>query len=210
MARYKDSVCRLCRRAGMKLFLKGDRCIGDKCSFDKRSFPPGQHGASRTRTKVSEYGQQLREKQKARWVYGVLEKQFRRYYGEAARKKGVKGDNLFRLLELRLDNVVFRSSFADSRAQARQLVVHNHVLVNGKKVNRPSFSVRKGDVIRIKEKSQKRESIQQSAEKGKARGLPEWLDVDLADMQTRVVEVPSQAAEQIGIDAQQIVELYSK
>ena len=210
MARYKDSVCRLCRRAGVKLFLKGDRCLGDKCSFDKRSFPPGQHGAARTRSKISEYGQQLREKQKARWVYGMMEKQFRRYYGEAARKKGVKGENLFQMLELRLDNVVFRSSFADSRAQARQLVVHNHVLVNDRKVNRPSFSVRKGDVIRVKEKSKKQESIQQSAEKGKARGLPEWLDVDLADLQAKVIEMPAQAAEQLGIDAQQIVEFYSK
>ncbi len=210
MARYKDSVCRLCRRAGMKLFLKGDRCVGDKCSYDKRSFPPGQHGASRTRTKVSEYGTQLREKQKARWVYGVLEKQFRRYYGEAARKKGVKGDNLFRLLELRLDNVVFRSSFADSRAQARQLVVHNHITVNGQKVNKPSFSVRKGDVVQVREKSRKQEALLQSAEKGKARGFPEWLDVDLADLQTKVIELPSSSAEQLGIDAQQIVELYSK
>ncbi len=210
MARYKDSVCRLCRRAGMKLFLKGDRCIGDKCSFDKRSFPPGQHGAARTRGKVSEYGTQLREKQKARWVYGVLEKQFRIYYGDAARKKGVKGENLFRALELRLDNVVFRSSFADSRAQARQMVVHNHVMVNGRKVNRPSFSVRKGDVIQIKEKSKKIDTIIQCAEKGKARGLPEWLDVDLADLQTRVVELPTQDDMKLNIDAQQIVELYSK
>lgn len=210
MARYKDSVCRLCRRAGMKLFLKGDRCIGDKCSFDKRSFPPGQHGSARIRGKVSEYGTQLREKQKARWVYGVLEKQFRIYYKQAANKKGVKGENLFRLLELRLDNIVFRSSFADSRAQARQLVVHNHVTVNGHKVNRPSFSVRKGDVIQIKEKSRKLESVLQSAEKGKARGLPEWLDVDLADLQTRVAELPTQADIQLNIDAQLIVELYSK
>ncbi len=194
----------------MKLFLKGDRCIGDKCSFDKRSFPPGQHGAARIRGKVSEYGLQLREKQKAKWVYGVLEKQFRLYYGEAARRKGVKGENLFRVLELRLDNVVFRSSFADSRAQARQLVAHNHVTVNGRKVNRPSFSVRKGDVIQIKEKSRKIENIVQSAEKGKARGMPEWLDVDLADLQSRVVEMPTQADIQLNIDAQQIVELYSK
>jgi len=210
LARYKDSVCRLCRRAGMKLFLKGDRCVGDKCSFDKRSFPPGQHGALQMRGKVSEYGTQLREKQKARWMYGVLEKQFRIYYGEAARKKGVKGDNLFRLLELRLDNVVFRSSFADSRAQARQMVVHNHVTVNGAKVNRPSFSVSKGDVIEIKKKSKKRENIILSAEKGKARGIPEWLDVDLADLQTRIAEMPTEADIQTNIDAQQIVELYSK
>jgi len=210
LARYKDSVCRLCRRAGMKLFLKGDRCVGDKCSFDKRSFPPGQHGALRMRGKVSEYGTQLREKQKARWVYGILEKQFRIYYGEAARKKGVKGDNLFRLLELRLDNVVFRSSFADSRAQARQMVVHNHVTVNGKKVNKPSFSVRKGDVVQIKEKSRKRENIIESAEKGKARGIPEWLDVELAELSTRIAEVPTVADIQTNIDAQQIVELYSK
>ncbi|MFC1491799.1 30S ribosomal protein S4 [Nitrospinota bacterium] len=210
MARYKDSVCRLCRRAGMKLFLKGDRCLGDKCSFEKRSFPPGQHGSARVRGKVSEYGQQLREKQKARWVYGILEKQFRLYYGEAARKKGVKGENLFRLLELRLDNVVYRSSFADSRSQARQLVVHNHVMVNGRKVNRPSYSVRKDDVVQIKEKSKKLESVLLCAEKGKARGLPEWLDVDLADLQTRVAELPTQADVQLHIDAQQIVELYSK
>jgi small subunit ribosomal protein S4 len=194
----------------MKLFLKGDRCLGDKCSFDKRSFPPGQHGATRMRGKVSEYGLQLREKQKARWVYGVLEKQFRIYYREAARKKGVKGENLFRLLELRLDNVVYRSSFADSRAQARQLVVHNHVTVNGRKVNRPSFSVRKGDVVQIKEKSRKVEIILQCAEKGKARGIPEWLDVDLTDLQARVAEIPTQADIKINIDAQQIVELYSK
>jgi len=143
-------------------------------------------------------------------MYGVLEKQFRIYYGEAARKKGVKGDNLFRLLELRLDNVVFRSSFADSRAQARQMVVHNHVTVNGAKVNRPSFSVSKGDVIEIKKKSKKRENIIQSAEKGKARGIPEWLDVDLADLQTRIAEMPTEADIQTNIDAQQIVELYSK
>ena len=162
------------------------------------------------RGKVSEYGLQLREKQKARWVYGVLEKQFRIYYREAARKKGVKGENLFRLLELRLDNVVYRSSFADSRAQARQLVVHNHVTVNGRKVNRPSFSVRKGDVVQIKEKSRKVEIILQCAEKGKARGIPEWLDVDLTDLQARVAEIPTQADIKIIIDAQQIVELYSK
>lgn len=210
MARYKDSVCRLCRRAGMKLFLKGDRCLGDKCSFDKRSFPPGEHGTSRIRGKISEYGLQLREKKKARWVYGVLEKQFRIYYREAARKKGVKGENLFRILELRLDNVVFRSSFADSRSQSRQLVVHNHVTVNGRKVNRPAFSVHQGDVVQIKEKSKKLESILQCAEKGKARGIPEWLDVDLTDLQVRVAELPTQADVQLNIDAQQIVELYSK
>lgn len=210
MARYKDSVCRLCRREGAKLFLKGDRCLGDKCSFDKRSFPPGQHGAARTRGKVSEYGLQLREKQKARRLYGVLEKPFRRYYAEAARRKGVTGDNLLRLLELRLDNVLYRASFADSRNQARQIVLHNHVRVNGRKVNRPSFSLRKGDVVQIAEKSRKLELIQQSAEKGKARGFPAWLDVDLADFQARVAEVPAQADLQLNVDAQRIVELYSK
>lgn len=210
MARYKDSVCRLCRREGMKLFLKGDRCIGDKCSFEKRSFPPGQHGAARSRGKLSEYGLQLREKQKARRVYGVLEKQFRLYYKEAARRKGVTGDNLFSLLESRLDNVVFRASFADSRNQARQLVTHNHVRVNGRKVNRPAFIVRKGDVVEIKEKSKKIALIVQSAEKGKVRGAPAWLDVDHADLQARVLELPSLVDSQIDINAQQIVELYSK
>ena len=210
MARYKDSVCRLCRREGMKLFLKGDRCIGDKCSFEKRSFPPGQHGAARSRGKLSEYGLQLREKQKARRVYGVLEKQFRLYYKEAARRKGVTGDNLFSLLESRLDNVVFRASFADSRNQARQLVTHNHIRVNGRKVNRPAFIVRKGDVVEIKEKSKKIALIVQSAEKGKVRGAPAWLDVDHADLQARVLEPPSLIESQIDINAQQIVELYSK
>ena len=210
MARYKDSVCRLCRREGMKLFLKGDRCIGDKCSFEKRSFPPGQHGAARSRGKLSEYGLQLREKQKARRVYGVLEKQFRLYYKEAARRKGVTGDNLFSLLESRLDNVVFRASFADSRNQARQLVTHNHIRVNGRKVNRPAFVVRKGDVVEIKEKSKKIALIVQSAEKGKVRGAPAWLDVDHADLQARVLEPPSLIESQIDINAQQIVELYSK
>lgn len=194
----------------MKLFLKGDRCIGDKCSFEKRSFPPGQHGAARSRGKLSEYGLQLREKQKARRVYGVLEKQFRLYYKEAARRKGVTGDNLFSLLESRLDNVVFRASFADSRNQARQLVIHNHVRVNGRKVNRPAFVVRKGDVVEIKEKSRKIGLILQSAEKGKARGAPAWLDVDFADIQARVLEPPSLLDSQIDINAQQIVELYSK
>ncbi len=210
MARYKDSVCRLCRREGIKLFLKGDRCLGDKCSFDKRSFPPGQHGAARTRGKVSEYGLQLREKQKARRVYGVMEKTFRRYYAEAAKQKGVTGENLMRLLELRLDTVVHRSSFADSRQQARQLVLHNHVRVNGRKVNRPSYSVRKEDQIEIKEKSKKLDLILRSAEKGKARGLPAWLDVDLADLKARVIELPTQEDIDIAIDVQRIVELYSK
>ncbi len=210
MARYKDSVCRLCRREGIKLFLKGDRCIGDKCSFDKRSFPPGQHGAARTRGKVSESGLQRREKQKARRVYGVMEKPFRRYYAEAAKQKGVTGENLMRLLELRLDTVVHRSSFADSRQQARQLVLHNHVRVNGRKVNRPSYSVRKDDQIEIKEKSKKLDLILRSAEKGKARGLPAWLDVDLADLKARVIELPTLADVDIAIDVQRIVELYSK
>ena len=210
MARYKDSVCRLCRREGVKLFLKGDRCIGDKCAFDKRGFPPGQHGAARSRGKLSEYGLQLREKQKARRVYGVLEKQFRLYYREAARRKGVTGDNLFSLLESRLDNVVFRASFADSRNQARQLVTHNHVRVNGRKVNRPAFVVRKGDLIEVNEKSRKMALIAQSAEKGKIRGAPAWLDVDHADLRARVLEPPGGTDDRISINAQQIVELYSK
>ena len=210
MARYCDSVCRLCRREGMKLFLKGDRCIGDKCSFDKRSYPPGQHGTARTRGKVSEYGLQLREKQKTRRVYGIFEKQFRRLLRHGGEEKRRDGDNLLRLLEQRLDNVVFRSSFADSRAQARQLVLHNHVRVNGRKVNRASYSIRKGDVIEIKEKSKKLESVKQSGVKGQARGIPPWLDVDLKDSQARVVEMPTAADIQLPIEVQQIVEFYSK
>ncbi|MBI3025604.1 MAG: 30S ribosomal protein S4 [Candidatus Tectomicrobia bacterium] len=210
MARYKESVCRLCRREGMKLFLKGDRCLGDKCSFEKRSFPPGQHGAARIRSKVSEYGQQLREKQKVRRIYGMLERPFRRYYAEASRQKGVTGDNLMRLLEVRLDNAVYRASFADSRQQARQLVAHNHVTVNGRGVNRPSYLLKKGDVIALNEKSKKIDGVQRSVGKGKARGVPSWLDVDLTDMQARVVELPGLADVQLEVKVQQIVELYSK
>lgn len=194
----------------MKLFLKGDRCLGDKCSVEKRAFPPGQHGAARIRSKVSEYGQQLREKQKVRRVYGVLERPFRRYYGEASRQKGVTGDNLMRLLETRLDNVLYRASLADSRPQARQLVTHSHVTVNGRKVNRPAYLLKKGDVVSLKEKSKKVEGVQRSAEKGKARGVPAWLDVDLTDMQARIVELPGLADVQLDINVQQIVELYSK
>lgn len=194
----------------MKLFLKGDRCLGDKCSFEKRSFPPGQHGAVRSRGKVSEYGLQLREKQKVRRIYGMLERPFRRYYAEASRQRGVTGDNLMRLLELRLDNAVFRASFAESRQQARQLVAHSHVTVNGRKVNRPSYLLKKGDVLAIKEKSKKNEVVQRSAEKGRARGVPAWLDVDLTDMQARVIELPGLADVQLEVNVQQIVELYSK
>lgn len=194
----------------MKLFLKGDRCLGDKCSIEKRNFPPGQHGAARVRSKVSEYGLQLREKQKVRRVYGVLERPFRRYYGEASRQKGVTGDNLMRLLETRLDNVLYRASLADSRRQARQLVTHNHVTVNGRKVNRPAYLLKRGDVVSLKEKSKKIDGVQRSAGKGKARGVPAWLDVDLTDMQARVVELPGLADVQLDINVQQIVELYSK
>lgn len=207
MARYKQAVCRLCRREGTKLFLKGDRCYSDKCAVDKRPYAPGQHGQGRH--KVSEYGLQLREKQKAKRLYGVQEKQFRRYFDEAERQKGVTGDNLLRLLERRLDNVIYRLGFAASRPQARQLVLHGHFTVNGRKVDIPSYLVTPGDTIAVKNKSKDSLVFQAAKEAGKA-SIPSWLECDLEQLQARVVSLPDIEDLDVPIEAHLIVELYSR
>ena len=210
MARYKDAVCKLCRREGMKLFLKGDRCYSDKCAIEKRNYPPGQLGKTGSYKKVSEYGIRLREKQKARRVYGVLEKQFSSYFAKASRYKGVTGERLFQLLEIRLDNVVFRLGYAISRPEARQLVRHGHFLVNGRKVNIPSYQIKTGDAIELREKSKKIEKIIYALDKAGQRGLPKWLGWDPSNLKGEVVEMPSKQEIGIPIDDQLIVELYSK
>ncbi len=209
MARYKGSVCRLCRREGEKLFLKADRCFTDKCAIERRNYPPGQHGLSR-RKKNTDYGIQLREKQKARRFYGLLEKQFRIYFKNADKKKGVTGENLLLLLERRLDNVVFRMGFSGSRPQGRQLVRHSHIKVNGAKVNIPSFLVKPGDEIEIREKSRKITAIAESLETVVRRGLPGWVEVDKDKFKGVFKSFPTR--EEIGgtINEQLIVELYSK
>lgn len=208
MARYTDPVCRLCRREGMKLFLKGDRCFKDKCSIERRNYAPGQHG--RRRTKVLGYGLQLREKQKVKRIYGVLERQFRLYFKEAARRKGVTGEELLRQLEMRLDNVVHSLGFAASRAQGRQLVRHGHVEVNGRKVNIPSYQVRKGDTIQIREGSRKNEQIRRAVETASGRGIPAWLQLDAEQFRGTVLDAPRREDIRLPIQEQLIVELYSK
>ena len=208
MARYTGSVCRLCRREGMKLFLKGDRCFKDKCAIERRPYPPGQHG--RRRTKILGFGLQLREKQKVKRIYGVLEKQFRLYFKAAARKTGITGENLLRQLEVRLDNVVYSLGFSSSRPQARQLVRHGHILVNGKKVNVPSYQVRKGDVIEVREKSRKNMLIQQAVETASGRGVPVWLELSPEQFRGAVLEIPKRDEIRLPIQEQLIVELYSK
>jgi small subunit ribosomal protein S4 len=206
MARYTGAVCRLCRREGMKLFLKGDRCFTDKCAFTRRSYAPGQHGQGRK--KMSDYGVQLREKQKARRIYGVLEKQFRRTYEEANRIKGVTGENLLMLLEVRLDNVVYKLGYGNSRKEARQLVTHGHFTVNGKKVDIPSYKVKAGDVIAVKEKSRATELFKTYAENPK--NVPAWLESNMASFEGKVVSVPSREQIDTPINETLIVELYSK
>jgi small subunit ribosomal protein S4 len=194
----------------MKLFLKGERCLSDKCSFDRRSYAPGQHGEGRGRRKQTEYGLQLREKQKVKRIYGVMESQFRNYYKRAARQRGVTGENLLRLLERRLDNVVYRLGFANSRNQARQLVRHNHFVVNGRKVNIPSYLVRQGDEVVVKNKSQKLEAIRTAVERVEARGIPPWLEADRDGMRGVILGQPSREDVAQEIQEQLIVELYSK
>ena len=208
MARYTDAVCRQCRREGQKLFLKGERCYSDKCAINRRSFAPGQHG--KARKKLSEYGLQLREKQKARRYYGVLEGQFHHYFEMAERKAGITGENLLQILESRLDNVVYRLGFAMSRPEARQLVVHGHFTVNGKKVNIPSYLVSAGDVIAVQQKSKQSEKFKVVAEANANRPVPAWLEVDRENQSGKVVARPSR--DQIDLDIQEtlIVELYSK
>jgi small subunit ribosomal protein S4 len=208
LARYRDSVCRLCRRENLKLFLKGDRCYSDKCAVERRAYAPGQHGQGRG--KRSEYGIQLREKQKVKWIYGLLESQFRGTFEKADRLKGVTGTNLLVLLERRLDNVVYRLGFANSRTQARQLVRHNHFMVNGRKVNIPSFQVRKGDTVSVKEKSQKIASIIESMEAVARRGVPQWLELEKGQFSGMVKSMPNREDLTMPIQEQLIVELYSK
>ena len=209
MARYIGPVCRLCRREGMKLFLKGERCYTDKCAIEKRNVPPGQHGRAR-KAKMVGYGIQLREKQKVKRTYGVLENQFRRYFEAADRQKGITGELLLQMLERRLDNVVYRLGFATSRPQARQLVRHGHFTVNGKKVDIPSYSVRLGDVVGVRQGSAENPTIQHAMEEVKGRGIPDWLLLDPAALSGRVSSLPTR--EQINLPAQEqlIVELYSK
>ena len=209
MARYKDSVCRHCRRENLKLYLKGDRCYSDKCAFDRRSYPPGQHGERRGR-KISDYGIQLREKQKVKRMYGLSEKQFHLFFERAERYRGITGTNLLVLLERRLDNVVYRLGFANSRAQGRQFVLHNHFLVNGKRVNIPSFLVKKGDAIEVKEKSRKVSAISDSLEAVVRRGIPQWLELEKENNKGVVNGFPVREDLTMPIQEQLIVELYSK
>jgi len=208
MARYTDAVCRLCRREGQKLFLKGDRCYTDKCAADRRPYPPGQHGQGRTKT--SGYGLQLREKQKAKRYYGILESQFQGYYNVAAKKKGKTGENMLALLESRLDNVIYRLGFAMSRAEARQLVLHGHFQVNGRKVNIPSFLVKPGMIITLKEKSRNLDKLRAVIEANAFRQPPKWLDYDANAMVAKVVALPQREDIDIPIEEQLIVEFYSK
>ncbi len=209
MARYAEATCRLCRREKLKLFLKGDRCYTDKCAFERRAYAPGQHGQRRG-GKVSDYGIQLREKQKVKRIYGVLEKQFRRYYSRAERQKGITGTNLLILLERRLDNIVYRMGFACSRNQGRQLIRHNHFTVNGKRINIPSYHVKVGDVIEVKEKSRKIPFILEAMETVVRRETPSWLEVDGSDFRGLVKEFPNREELTMPINEQLIVELYSK
>ncbi|OGL43095.1 MAG: 30S ribosomal protein S4 [Candidatus Schekmanbacteria bacterium RBG_16_38_10] len=209
MARYRESVCRHCRREGIKLFLKGEKCYTEKCTFDRKSYAPGQHGQSR-RSKPSDYGMQLREKQKVKRIYGVLERQFRKYFQIADRAKGITGENLLNILERRLDNVVYRLNFSSSRKQARQLVTHGHFLVNGKKVDIPSFLVKKGDVIEVKEKSKNLSAILSSTELVKKNPPPSWLLFNTDKLEGRIAAFPNRAEIQLPINEKFIVEIYSK
>lgn len=208
MARYTEAVCRLCRREGQKLFLKGDRCYTDKCGVVCRAYAPGQHGQGRVR--IKEYGLQLREKQKARRFYGVLESQFETYFDMANAQKGVTGENLLRILESRLDNVVYRLGFAMSRAEARQLVNHAHFIVNGRKVNIPSYLVKPGDVISVKEKSRGSDKFKGIFEANSAKPLPAWLDLNRDTAEGRVIALPARDQIDLPVEEQLIVELYSK
>ena len=209
MARYTGPVCRLCRREGMKLFLKGERCYTEKCAIEKRNMPPGQHGKLR-KAKIVGYGLQLREKQKVKRIYGVLENQFRRYFEMADRTRGITGETLLQLLERRLDNVLYRLGLATSRAQARQLARHGHFTVNGRKVDIPSYSVKPGDVIGVRAGSAENPAIQHALEEVKGRGVPEWLSFDSGTMSGRIASLPTREQINLPVQEQLIVELYSK
>lgn len=208
MARYIGAVCRICRREGEKLFIKGDRCYTEKCAIERRKYPPGQHGQGFK--KLSDYGVQLREKQKVRKMYGLLEKQFRRYFHDADSGKGITGEVLLQLIERRLDTIVFRMGFAPNRRRARQLIGHGHILVNGKKVNLPSYSIKQGDLVEVKEASRDMSEIVESLSKSEHRGLPGWVEIDSAHFQGKVLHIPSRDEIQLPVQEQLIVELYSK
>lgn len=209
MARYTGSSCRLCRRENLKLFLKGDRCYSGKCSFERRAYAPGQHGQRRG-GKASDYQMQLREKQKVKRIYGILEKQFRKYYYNAEKRKGITGINLLLFLECRLDNIVYRMGFASSSDQARQLIRHNHFTVNGKKVNIPSYQVSPGDYIEVKEKSRKMKVILDSLETVVRRGIPAWIDLEKDKYRGTLTAIPNREDLTMPMQEQLIVELYSK
>ncbi|HBR02650.1 MAG TPA: 30S ribosomal protein S4 [Ruminiclostridium sp.] len=208
MARYTDASCKLCRREGQKLFLKGERCYTNKCAVGRRPYAPGQHGAQRK--KMSEYGLQLREKQKAKRFYGILESQFRKYFDMANRKKGVTGDNLLQILESRLDNVVYRLGFGTTRAEARQLVTHGHFEVNGKKLNIPSYLVKVGDTIDVAEKGRKSNRFKEILDVTGSKVVPQWLEVDQENLKGKVVALPSREDIDLNVQEHLIVELYSK
>ena len=208
MARYTKTNCRLCRRENLKLFLKGERCYTEKCAYDRRNYPPGQHGQARK--KFSDYGTQLREKQKVKRIYGILENQFRNIFKEADRQKGITGETLLALLERRLDNIVYRLGFANSRDEARQLVRHNHFLVNQSKVNIPSYLVKPGDVIDLREKSKKVVRVLEALEGVARRGVPQWLELDKDQMKGSMKGLPAREDITLPIQEKLIVELYSK
>ncbi|MBE3576763.1 MAG: 30S ribosomal protein S4 [Limnochordales bacterium] len=209
MARYIGSVCALCRREGLKLYLKGERCYTPKCAIERRNYPPGQHGQGRKRE--TEYGIHLREKQKLRRIYGVLERQFRRYYEKAARQRGITGVALLQALEMRLDNVVYRLGIASSRPQARQLVRHGHIAVNGKKVSIPSYEVRPGDVVSVREGSRELAVIKQNVEAARGRGVPEWLELSSDGYEGRVLAKPTrEQISDVPVQENLIVEFYSR
>ena len=208
MARYSDALCRICRRETEKLFLKGDRCYTEKCAIERRQYPPGQHG--QRRGKLSDYGVQLREKQKVRKIYGLLENQFRSTFERAERKKGVTGEVLLQLLETRLDNVVYRMGFAPNRNSARQLVTHGHFLVNGRKVNIPSYVVRVGDMVELKAASRNIGIVTDNISKMEHRGVPAWLEMDYPGFKGKILQVPTREDIQLTANEQLIVELYSK
>jgi small subunit ribosomal protein S4 len=209
VARYTGPVCRLCRRERMKLFLKGDRCFKEKCAIERRGYPPGQHGNRRGR-RILGYGLQLREKQKVKRIYGLLERQFRTYFKEADRRRGITGETLLIMLERRLDNVVYSLGFASSRAQARQLVRHGHVQVGGRKTTVPSVQVRQGQVVAIKEGSRKNEFIRASVETARGRGVPDWLELDAESFTGKVLREPTREDIKLPVQEQLIVELYSR
>ncbi len=208
MARYRDAVCKLCRREGMKLFLKGDRCFSIKCAIEKRNYSPGQHG--QRRTKLSDYCIQLRAKQKMRRIYGILERQFRKYFRLAERQKGITGENLVRILEQRLDSVVHRVGFGASRAQARMLISHGHILVSGRKLDIASYRVRPGDTIEVRPRSQEMVAVKAALEGAKKRTLPSWLELDATGMKGTVRSTPTREEIAIPVEEQLIVALYSK